>query len=87
MLILGRADVISLGRMVETRRFGKAGVKVLPMVGSDHYPIILDYFRHEVRGKKPFHFYEAWANVPECRDIVSSVWLPTGKGSGEGPLM
>jgi hypothetical protein len=68
-------------------KFGKAGVKVLPMVGSDHAPIVLDCFLHEDRGKKPFRFFEAWAHVPECRDIVSSVWLPTGTGSGGGPLM
>ena len=55
-------------------RFGKAGVINLPIVGSDHAPIILDCFMLEAKGRIPFQFYDAWANEPFCRETVEAVW-------------
>ena len=104
-LISRRAEGISRGRTVVTRRFGlgkdwtgpsptRIGFANLRRQGSMSSPSLARImlrscsiaFFTKIKVKKPFRFFEAWAHLPECRDIVRSVWLPTGTGSGGGPL-
>jgi len=46
----------------------------LPIIRSDHGPIILDL---EVQGpfrKRPFRFEQMWLTHPRCREMVQQAW-------------
>uniref|UniRef100_A0A2N9H6E1 CCHC-type domain-containing protein n=1 Tax=Fagus sylvatica TaxID=28930 RepID=A0A2N9H6E1_FAGSY len=56
-------------------------VRNLPIIRSDHGPIILDtdlpqQFRH-----RPFRFEWMWTTHPDCATIINSAWSKTHTGS------
>uniref|UniRef100_A0A803Q029 Reverse transcriptase domain-containing protein n=1 Tax=Cannabis sativa TaxID=3483 RepID=A0A803Q029_CANSA len=63
---IGSYDWISL--------FPKACVTNLPIISSDHAPIILDSKGENSKGFKPFRFYEAWCKKRSCGTAVERVW-------------
>ena len=61
--------------------FSHTVVRNLPIIRSDHGPIILDtdlpqHFRH-----RPFRFEWMWTTHPDCATIINSAWSKTHTGS------
>ncbi|KAF4398923.1 hypothetical protein G4B88_023517, partial [Cannabis sativa] len=60
--------------------FPSGRVQNLPMVASDHSPLLVDTAPLFSKGCHPFRFYEAWFNDISSFDIINAAW----KGSGNG---
>ena len=54
--------------------FPYVGVDNLPIIGSNHGPIILNTMRDLKGWSRPFRFLEVWGDDPGCRDVVSNAW-------------
>lgn len=54
--------------------FPKSGVINLPIVGSDHAPVILDTCLERESLKFSFQFLEAWTCEPSCESVVHDAW-------------
>jgi len=54
---------------------------ILPISGSDHWPIALQWHRPGNNTKRPFHFETFWLTHPNFNEFVRQTWLkfnPTG---------
>uniref|UniRef100_A0A803P0S6 Reverse transcriptase domain-containing protein n=1 Tax=Cannabis sativa TaxID=3483 RepID=A0A803P0S6_CANSA len=54
--------------------FPKAGVSALPIIYSDHAPIVLDLLHDLENYHKPFRFLDAWTSDPSCKTVVQDAW-------------
>ncbi|PRQ54649.1 putative endonuclease/exonuclease/phosphatase [Rosa chinensis] len=45
-----------------------------PMIGSDHFPLVIDIDPPSVKGPKPFKFEPSWIEAPECGEVISEAW-------------
>uniref|UniRef100_A0A803P7K6 Reverse transcriptase domain-containing protein n=1 Tax=Cannabis sativa TaxID=3483 RepID=A0A803P7K6_CANSA len=50
------------------------GVRNLPIVASDHGPIILDTLMKKGKGSRIFRFYEAWLREQSCAEVIKESW-------------
>ena len=60
---------------------GDICASILPMTGSDHWPISLQWKNPGNSNRKPFKFEAFWLTHPEFKIVVKSVWeifLPNG---------
>ena len=58
----------------------------LPIIHSDHGPILLDL---EIRGpfrKRPFRFEHMWISHPTCHDLIKQSWNLISSGSRAAQL-
>ena len=53
---------------------GDFNASILPQVGSDHWPIMLQWTRLGSRCNIPFHFEAFWFSHPNFKDIVKDAW-------------
>lgn len=58
--------------------FPKCVVQHLPMIGSDHCPLIFQQEVKEKKAKRNFKFELIWSEEKECEDVVKESW-PLGK--------
>uniref|UniRef100_A0A803PIJ1 Reverse transcriptase domain-containing protein n=1 Tax=Cannabis sativa TaxID=3483 RepID=A0A803PIJ1_CANSA len=63
------------------------GVHNLPIVASDHGPLILDTKMKKGRGSRVFHFYEAWLRESSCKEVIMDTWKLSEKGGGRNSLV
>lgn len=49
-------------------------VNQLPMVGSDHSPLVLHISFQDKIGKRLFRFELVWAREKECTEVVKEAW-------------
>uniref|UniRef100_A0A803P3Y4 Reverse transcriptase domain-containing protein n=1 Tax=Cannabis sativa TaxID=3483 RepID=A0A803P3Y4_CANSA len=58
--------------------FPRGGVRNLPILSSDHDPILFDSVMERSRGSTPFKFYEAWFKEGSCLEIIQQAWTSSG---------
>ena len=58
----------------------------LPIIRSDHGPIILDFEHQTPFRNQPFRFEQIWITLPGCRDMVSKDWEWQFSGSKAAKL-
>lgn len=62
--------------------FPNPEVQHLPLLGSDHCPILLSLKPHGVtnrfRAGRPFRFESFWVSKEECQDIICDTWKLMG---------
>ena len=58
----------------------------LPIIKSDHGPIILDFEHQTPFRNRPFRFEQIWITHPNCRDLVSKAWEWQSSGSKAAKL-
>uniref|UniRef100_A0A803NPG3 DUF4283 domain-containing protein n=1 Tax=Cannabis sativa TaxID=3483 RepID=A0A803NPG3_CANSA len=58
--------------------YSKAGVRNLPIVASDHGPILFDSLMCKRRGSGIFRFYEAQFREESCLDVIKEAWFMGG---------
>eukprot|EP00253_Pinus_taeda_P004450 PITA_04450 len=54
---------------------GEFTASILPISGSDHWPIELQWTRPGNNLKRPFRFEEFWLTHPNFEELVRSTWL------------
>lgn len=54
--------------------FPEAKVFALPVIGSDHYPLLLTLSSTPVRKKKSFRFEAFWLEHEECGKVIKEAW-------------
>ncbi|KAF4404175.1 hypothetical protein G4B88_014631 [Cannabis sativa] len=54
--------------------FPNAKVLNLPILASDHSPILLSTCEVQQRLNYPFRFMEVWTSSPECEKVIDSAW-------------
>lgn len=59
----------------------KSLVNQLPIVGSDHSPLILQVVFQDNLAKRPFKFELIWAMEVECEEVVKDGWKERVSGS------
>lgn len=47
---------------------------ILPLIGSDHYPICLEVTLGQAEGGTPFRFEKMWFRVPKLYDLIAAWW-------------
>jgi hypothetical protein len=52
----------------------KASVKHLPMIASDHAPLIINSYEDDSTGPKPFRFEEAWIRDGSSSLVIKDAW-------------
>ncbi|XP_030505182.1 uncharacterized protein LOC115720161 [Cannabis sativa] len=63
------------------------GVHNLPIVASDHGPLILYTEMKKGRGSRVFRFYEAWLRESTCKEVIMDTWKLSEKGRGRNSLV
>lgn len=61
---------------------GEFTASILPVSGSDHWPIELQWNRPGNTSKRPFHFEEFWFTHPDFERLVRSTWLHFNPSEG-----
>ena len=56
-------------------------LKNLPIIDSDHGPILLNFKHQYPFSKMPFRFELMWLNHPTCKDMIYQAWRLHTKGS------
>lgn len=49
-------------------------VDQLPILGSDHSPLVLQFKFQDKVGKRPFRFELTWSREKECAEVVRKGW-------------
>jgi hypothetical protein len=52
----------------------KATLKHLPMIASDHAPLILNSHEEDSSGPKPFLFEKAWIRDGSSSQVIKEAW-------------
>ncbi|XP_059075238.1 uncharacterized protein LOC131875198 [Cryptomeria japonica] len=47
---------------------------ILPLIGSDHFPICLNVSLGHSEGGHPFRFELMWLRVPDLHDLIAALW-------------
>lgn len=68
-------------------KFPNSAAEILPMLGSDHCPMLLRREVKESRSRKMFKFELNWAEEKECVDVVKENWKTNSTGSHGFKLM
>ena len=58
----------------------------LPIIKSDHGPVILDFEHQTPFRNRPFRFEQMWITHPSCKDMVSKAWEWQSSGSRAAKL-
>ncbi|KAF4380255.1 hypothetical protein F8388_024548 [Cannabis sativa] len=66
--------------------FPSAKISNLPILGSDHSPILLSLWNDSVKLNFPFRFLEVWTSSPECEMVIDKAWQQQASGNGEDLL-
>lgn len=53
----------------------------IPIIRSDHGPVILDFDYQTPFRKRPFRFEHMWTTHPSCKDMVQQAWVFNSHGS------
>jgi len=61
---------------------GEFTASILPISGSDHWPIALQWYRPGSHIKRPFRFEVFWLTHPDFHEFVRSTWLKFNPTSG-----
>ncbi|KAK9265469.1 hypothetical protein L1049_012595 [Liquidambar formosana] len=61
--------------------YPNAWVDNLPIMGSDHGPILLVTDKETNKGRKPFKFETVWMDSPKMENIVRDAWSSNVQGS------
>ena len=59
----------------------KATVKYLPMIASDHAPLIINSHKEDSSGPKPFCFEEAWIRDSSSSRVIKEAWGMIHRGN------
>lgn len=59
----------------------KATLKHLPMIASDHAPLILNSHEEDSSGPKPFLFEEAWIRDGSSSQVIKEAWGMIHRGN------
>uniref|UniRef100_A0A803PL04 Reverse transcriptase domain-containing protein n=1 Tax=Cannabis sativa TaxID=3483 RepID=A0A803PL04_CANSA len=62
------------GSVATSSRGKTKGVRNLPIVASNHGPIILDTLMKKGKGSRIFRFYEAWLREQSCAEVIKESW-------------
>lgn len=54
--------------------FPKAGVRKLPILGSDHAPLVSDTVMEREVSKTSFRYLDAWSRDPGCHKVIEDAW-------------
>ena len=54
--------------------FHNSEASFLPEGQFDHCPILVSFYREEVKRARPFKYYKMWQEAPSFHDMVRSVW-------------
>jgi exonuclease III len=57
------------------RLFPKATIKHLPMLSSDHAPLVINSHEDIPSGPKPYRFEEAWTRDNNCSMVIKKAWV------------
>uniref|UniRef100_A0A2N9G9R7 Reverse transcriptase domain-containing protein n=1 Tax=Fagus sylvatica TaxID=28930 RepID=A0A2N9G9R7_FAGSY len=57
------------------RLFPKATIKHLPMLSSNHAPLVINSHEDIPNGPKPFRFEEAWTRDSNCSMVIKKSWV------------
>ncbi|XP_060968612.1 uncharacterized protein LOC115704452 [Cannabis sativa] len=60
--------------------FPNAKILNLPILGSDHSPILLSNSEVQSKLNYPFRFLEVWTSSPECEKVVNGAWKFEARG-------
>eukprot|EP00253_Pinus_taeda_P024087 PITA_24087 len=75
-------ELITDLRLVDIPRTNEA--KILPGLGSDHWPICLEIDIEKIEGKKPFRFEAFWLRNPDFLHKVEEWWTQSQvRGQGK----
>ena len=61
--------------------YPKYVLRNLPIVRSDHGPILLDCESFSPFRRRPFRFEKMWLSHPSCKSVVQKAWHNRVKGS------
>lgn len=61
--------------------YSNYALKNLPIIHSDHGPIILDFELHRPFRRRPFRFECMWTTHPTCENVVQQAWSIHTSGS------
>lgn len=53
----------------------------IPIIRSNHGPVILDFDYQTPFRKRPFRFEHMWTTHPSCKDMVQQAWVFNSHGS------
>ena len=53
---------------------GDFHASIMPQVGSDHWPIMLQWSRPGARCNRPFRFESFWFSHPNFKDVFIDAW-------------
>eukprot|EP00253_Pinus_taeda_P002690 PITA_02690 len=53
---------------------GDLSASMLPLTGSDHWPITLQWTRPGNTSRRPFHFEAFWLTHPDFNNFINKVW-------------
>uniref|UniRef100_A0A803QAN7 Reverse transcriptase domain-containing protein n=1 Tax=Cannabis sativa TaxID=3483 RepID=A0A803QAN7_CANSA len=67
--------------------FPNAKVTNLPILASDHSPIVLSTIEEHRRLNYPFRFLEVWTSSPGCEKVVDRAWKCDYKGRKDKVLL
>lgn len=62
-------------------KFPNSAVQQMPMVGSDHCPLVMQQAVKEKKAMRSFKFELFWSEEKECADVVKENWKSDRKGS------
>ncbi|KAF4359614.1 hypothetical protein F8388_003617 [Cannabis sativa] len=67
--------------------FPNARILNLPILGSDHSPILLSNSEGQSKLNYPFRFLEVWTSSPECEKVVNGAWKFEARGRNDEVLL
>lgn len=67
--------------------YPRSGLLNLPIIGSDHAPILLDTFLECEKLSFPFRFLTAWCRDDSCEEVIQNAWNCKIGGSHSFRLM
>jgi len=61
---------------------GEFIASILPYLGSDHWPIVLNWNRPGKSTKRPFRFEAFWLTHPEFHEFIRTTWQNLNSSEG-----
>lgn len=55
--------------------FSNASIQHLPMIASDHAPLVINSTGDPLSRPKPFRFEEAWTREDSCASVIKNAWI------------
>ncbi len=68
------------------RLFPKATIKHLPMLSSNHAPLVINSHEDIPNGPKPFRFEEAWTRDSNCSMVIKKSWVDRSRSPPQQSL-